>query len=138
MYSKIYLDTAPIIYFLENNPFYALKMQDFLQSAVLAQNQFATSVLTNLEYLPKPMKENKNDLILAYNSLKKFLKIDFIAVNEEISMISVHLRVKYSGLKPLDSIHLASAIFSGCDAFLTNDKQLKQVSEIEILYLEEL
>ncbi len=88
-------------------------MQDFLQSAVLAQNQFATSVLTNLEYLPKPMKENKNDLILAYNSLKKFLKIDFIAVNEEISMISVHLRVKYSGLKPLDSIHLASAIFFG-------------------------
>lgn len=138
MFSKIYLDTAPIIYFLENNPMYALKVQDFIQSAALTQCRFATSVLTNLEYLPKPIRENKQDLVIAYNSLKQLIGLQFIAADEEISMLSVQLRVKYAGLKPLDSVHLASAICSGCDAFFTNDKQLKQVSEISVIYLSEL
>ena len=53
-------------------------------------------------------------------------------------MIAVNLRTKYKGLKALDSIHIASAIASGCDAFFTNDKQLKQISELHILYLSDL
>lgn len=45
---------------------------------------------------------------------------------------------QYKGLKALDSIHLASAIASGCDAFFTNDKQLKQITELSVIYLSDL
>ena len=38
----------------------------------------------------------------------------------------------------MDSIHLATAIVYGCDVFLTNDKQLKQVEEINVLLVDEL
>ena len=45
---------------------------------------------------------------------------------------------KYKGIKGMDSIHLATAIVYGCDVFLTNDKQLKQVQEINVLLVDEL
>ena len=138
MFSKIYLDTAPLIYFLENHPRYALKVQDILQGNSSDGCKFATSVITNVEYLPKPMRENKQDLVFAYNALKSILNMEVISVIEDISMEAVKIRIKYPGIKALDSIHLASAVHSGCDAFLTNDEQLKQVSEIQILYLEEM
>jgi len=37
-----------------------------------------------------------------------------------------------------DALQLATAVATQCDAFLTNDKQLKRVSEINILVVEEL
>ena len=77
-------------------------------------------------------------MVFAYNALKSILNMEFISVIEDISMEAVKIRIKYPGIKALDSIHLASAVHSGCDAFLTNDEQLKQVSEIQILYLEEM
>ena len=138
MFSKIYLDTAPIIYFLENNPDYAQKVQSVIQDNAVLGCLFATSVATNIEYLPKPMSEGKNDLVYAFSSLKKVLGLESIELTEQISMIAVNLRTKYKGLKTLDSIHLASAIASGCDAFFTNDKQLKQVTELSIIYLSDL
>lgn len=138
MFSKMYIDTAPIIYFLENHPVYALKVQNIFLNNLVAGCGFATSVVTNIEYLPKPLQENKTDLIVAYNSLKKLLNIEYISADEKLSMIAVNLRTKYPSLKSLDSIHLATAIYSGCDVFFTNDKQLKQVKEIQILYLEDL
>ena len=82
--------------------------------------------------------EGKDDLVYAFNTLKKILNIESIELTEKISMIAVNLRTKYKNIKPLDSIHLASAISAGCDVFFTNDKQLKQVSELNILYLSDL
>ena len=86
MFSKIYLDTAPLIYFLENHPRYALKVQDILQGNSSDGCKFATSVITNVEYLPKPMRENKQDLVFAYNALKSILNMEVISVIEDISM----------------------------------------------------
>ena len=37
-----------------------------------------------------------------------------------------------------DALQLASAICSECDMFLTNDKQLRQVEEIQVLLVNEL
>ena len=138
MFSKIYLDTAPIIYFLENNPDYAKKVQSLIQDNAVQGCMFATSVATNIEYLPKPMSEGKEDLVYAFSSLKKILGLESIELTEQISMVAVNLRTKYKGLKALDSIHLASAIASGCDAFFTNDKQLKQITELSVIYLSDL
>jgi predicted nucleic acid-binding protein len=41
-------------------------------------------------------------------------------------------------LRTPDAILIATAIMAGCDAFLTNDKRLKQVTEIKVLVLEDL
>ncbi len=48
------------------------------------------------------------------------------------------LRAKYTFLKGFDAIQIAIAIENNCDAFLTNDKQLKKIREIKIVVLEDL
>ena len=45
---------------------------------------------------------------------------------------------KYQGLKGMDAIHLATAIYFKCDIFLTNDSQLHQVSEANVVLVDNL
>ena len=51
---------------------------------------------------------------------------------------SAELRAKYKDIKLADALQLAAAIEYGCDAFFTNDKQSKQVSEINVVNLADL
>ena len=47
------------------------------------------------------------------------------------------LRGRYTDIKALDAIQIASAIEVGADAFLTNDKKLKKVEEITVMVLKD-
>jgi predicted nucleic acid-binding protein len=50
---------------------------------------------------------------------------------------SILMRVKYN-LKLPDALQIATALETGCDAFLTDDKALKRLTELKILVLYEL
>ena len=52
-------------------------------------------------------------------------------------MKSAQIRAKYKSFKSMDSLQLACAIMSGCDVFLTNDRQLRQITEIQCILLDE-
>lgn len=58
-------------------------------------------------------------------------------VSVAIAERAAHLRAQYR-LRTPDAIHIATAMIAGCDAFLTNDLNLKRVQEIRVLVLEEL
>ena len=47
------------------------------------------------------------------------------------------MRARYN-LSLTDALQIATAIQSDCDAFLTNDLQLKRVNELSILVVTEL
>ena len=57
MGSRVYLDTAPIIYFLEKNPQWYEKIEVFLYKGIQEEFQFVTSVITNIEYLVVPTRD---------------------------------------------------------------------------------
>ena len=76
--------------------------------------------------------------MMDYERFKKILKMRVIAADEAITKYAAQIRAKYSGIKAMDALQLASAIISGCDVFLTNDKQLRQVAEIPVLLVEDL
>ena len=61
-----------------------------------------------------------------------------IEPNRAITKIAAKLRAKYKGLKGMDAIHIATSIYYNCDIFLTNDAQLKQVSEANILLVDDM
>ncbi|MBQ9209809.1 MAG: PIN domain-containing protein [Oscillospiraceae bacterium] len=50
---------------------------------------------------------------------------------------AARLRAEYSSFKAMDSLHLSAACHSGCDLFLTNDKQLTQIRSIECITIDE-
>ncbi|MBP5448596.1 MAG: PIN domain-containing protein, partial [Spirochaetales bacterium] len=42
------------------------------------------------------------------------------------------------GFKALDAIHLATAELAGCDLFLTNDYQLRQIKSLKVMTADDL
>ena len=59
-------------------------------------------------------------------------------INQEIAKKAAQIRAEYKGFKAMDALQLAAACLSGCDLFLTNDKQLRQFKEMKCITVEEL
>ena len=51
---------------------------------------------------------------------------------------AAQIRAEYKGFKAMDALQIATACLSGCDLFLTNDKQLKQFKEVKCITVAEL
>lgn len=136
--SKLGIDTSPLIYFIENNPNYLDKVLPFFVSASKSELTLITSTITLLEVLVVPYRVDRQDLVREYrNILENSENIFLIPLNTDISILSAKLRSKYN-LKTPDSIQIGTAIHSECNAFLTNDRKLKIVSEINVILLDDL
>ena len=80
----------------------------------------------------------KPELVNDYeNIIQNSIGFDLIPIDEQIARRAAHLRAQYN-LKTPDALHVATALETGCQAFLTNDMGLKRVSEIRVLVLDEL
>ena len=85
-----------------------------------------------------PYRNSDFQKITEYERFKSILGIKSVPADDIITKKAAEIRSKYNRIKGMDSIHIATAIKSGCDLFLTNDKQLKQISEIHVLLVSEL
>ncbi|GAB3905877.1 hypothetical protein GCM10028803_37390 [Larkinella knui] len=136
--SKLFVDTAPLIYLLENHPEFYQKVADFLLHAVENNAEFETSVLTVSEFCVKPEQLGRFDLINDFDAVLKELDFRLVEITLPIAKMASKLRATYAFLKAMDSLQISTAIESHCDQFLTNDKKLKGVQEIEVVVIAEL
>jgi predicted nucleic acid-binding protein len=135
---NIFLDTAPLIYFIEGNSQYQEKLNQVFDSNDKGDFAFITSSITLLEVLVKPLKEKQPKLVERYiNILTNARGIEIFEVTNAISIKAAELRAKYN-LRTPDAIQLATAIEFNADYFLTNDFKLKLVSEVKSIVLSEL
>lgn len=135
--SKIFIDTAPFIYALENNELYSLKVQKAFIDYYDSFTPLFTSFLTFTEYCVVPYKNNLQK-IKDFETFIFDAQIEIESLTKEVAEYASFIRSKYQGIKAMDALQLASAIQNNCDVFLTNDKQLKQVQEISGLLVDEL
>lgn len=134
----LFLDTAPLIYFIEGHSNYhqvLLKLFDYNDKSGFS---FISSTITLLEVLVKPLKENQPEIVKKYSEiLTTYSGIDIYELNYNVAIEAAKLRAKYN-LRTPDSIQLATAIVYKADFFLTNDARLKTVSEINVISLSEI
>ena len=136
-YKRIFLDTAPIIYFVEKKPGFYEIMNDFLISN--ADADYFTSVITVAEYFPYPLQQpNREELLREFNEFIQQAEIAVINIDREIAMEAARIRAEYKSFKMMDALQLSAAAACGCDLFLTNDKQLRQFGKFPCLTLGEL
>ena len=96
-----------------------------------------TSPITLAECLVVPYRNGRRELAKAFNDLiVEGSNTDFVLVDDGIACKAAEIRAKYN-LTLTDTIQVATALSSECDAFLTNDIALKRVSELNILVLDE-
>jgi predicted nucleic acid-binding protein len=136
--SKIFFDTAPIIYYVQATPeFFAIVDEIFTQLET-KQFQAITSPVSLAECLVLPRRLGQVQLEQAFvELLTDTEEIEFIALDAAIGQIAADLRVRYN-LKLPDALQIGAAISSQCDGFLTNDVQLKRVTELRVLVIGEM
>ena len=137
MYKRIFLDTNPVIYLLENQQPYADQVLDFISRGLDEGAEFYTSTITDAEFLVRPYKIEDFKTAELYRDFLTKLDVLKSYVTEQIADGAAKIRAKYPSVKLGDSIQLAASIDCGCDCFYTNDSQLKQVSEANVVCLEE-
>lgn len=133
---KIFLDTAPIIYYLEKNKLYYSNMKKFWTT--YENSDYVTSVVTMTEYLTYPYRQRDINLVKAFHAFAEGMDIEIQSIDKHIAEKAAKIRAEYKFFKTIDALQLATACVAGCELFLTNDKQLKQFKEIECLTVEEL
>ena len=96
-----------------------------------------TSILTLVELAVKPLRLGRPEVADAYELLVQ--DIDNLAVVEldaRVGRIGAELRATH-GLRTPDALHLAACLAHGAEFFLTNDRRLRRVTEIEVLVLDD-
>lgn len=140
---SIYLDSNILIYGVEppsHMPRLPLEiLKNLFQDVQSGSTKAFTSQLTLSEALVLPLRENDRELEQTYRQLLKGTPhFPVKPVTLTILERSASLRAHYKGLKLADAVHLATAIESACDLFLTADKRLRQCErEIPISILDE-
>lgn len=133
---KIFLDTAPFIYLLQNHPDFAQKVEDYMADHEGAA--WVTSALTIAEYGVKPARAGDAEAIAQLDNFLAEVPFEVEAITSDIAHFSVRLRAKYTSLRALDGLQLAAALEAGCTEFLTNDKKLRNIDELTIIIVSDL
>lgn len=136
--TNLYVETAPFIYFTEARAAYADKMRAIFAEVSDGRLQILTSAVTIPETLIKPLQANDTSLVSRYRTMFYRTKgIRVMSVSPSAGDLAADLRARYN-LRTPDALHVACAIDTDCDAFLTNDTGIRRVSEIRILILDDL
>lgn len=134
---RVFIDTAPIIYFIEKHKRYINIVRPVFTEIDSGKIEALTSTITLLEVLVHPFKTNNEKLAERYREiLLNSENLTTFEILHEVSEISSKLRAEYS-IKTPDAIQIAVGILYGADKFLTNDPNLKKVIDIEVLVLDD-
>jgi uncharacterized protein len=115
--ADIYLDSCLIISLIEGN-----LVQQRLLKKHLVDHVIYSSELARLETRIVAIRNNNQASLKSFE--KFFAACEMVDLNRAVFEQATLLRVE-SKLKTPDALHLAAAIQGGCQAFWTEDKQLK-------------
>lgn len=132
------LDTAPLIYFIEEHPLYLPLVEPFFAALDRGELRVVTSTVTLLEVLVQPLRHGDTALMRRYRDL--LLGVDglsSIAVSPRIAEEAARLRATHRLAAP-DALQLATGLVEGAGAFLTNDARLPRLATPQLLVVDEL
>ncbi|MGL6094439.1 MAG: type II toxin-antitoxin system VapC family toxin [Fimbriiglobus sp.] len=127
----VYLDANVVIRLIEGMPAIKAPIASRLAPYQSVASSLITSRLTCMECRVQPLRTRDTILLALYQ--KFFVSPETFVVElspvvvEKATEIRAELR-----LKPLDSLHLATAILAGASAFLTGDKALARCTEVPV------
>lgn len=135
---RIGIDSVAFIYLIEKNPRYIDVMRFIAQDVTTGQLHGFSASLALTEILVHPLRNADTALATQYSAIfQQSSGFDLVPLTSKIAYKAAELRAEHN-LKTPDAIHVATAITSGCEAFLTNDSGIKRVTSIKILILADL
>ncbi len=134
----IAIDTDVLIYFYEDRKRLGDSAEKILRAIETGEVHGLFSSVGITELLTLPLREGRQDIVDYYrDDLYNFPHLRIVTVDAVIAEEAAKLRAMYN-LKTPDALHLATAIITGAELFVTNDKALKRVKEIKIQLLSDV
>jgi predicted nucleic acid-binding protein len=119
--TRLFLNTAPVIYYVEKNPNYLARVQVIFEQIDAGTLTAVTSPVTLAECLIAPIRlglpllqQDFIDLIQGGSNTV------FMPFDADVARRAAAIRARYN-LSLSDAFQTAAALQSGCDTFLTND-----------------
>jgi uncharacterized protein len=123
---RIFFDTVSMIYLVERvQPWYTRLVAKIGPTP----HRIVISDLTRMECLVKPLRAN--DPLVQAEYLTSLGLTEIANLTPTVFDRAANIRANYN-FKTIDSIHLATAIESQCDWFLTNDQKLANFPDIRV------
>jgi len=125
---RYYLDAAPIIYLIEQSQPFANAIRSKLAAPGIVP---ITSELSRLECRVKPMRDGNQALLQDFDDYFANTIAEIFPLKRDVVDLATEIRAQYNFKTP-DSLHLAAAVISNCDIFMTNDQRLNRYTGIII------
>ena len=136
-YQIVGLDTPIFVFHIEQSPRWGTRAGRVPRA--LADREWAgvTSVLTLLELAIKPRRFGRPAAADAYEILVQNIEnLSVVGIDARVSRIGAELRAKH-GLRTPDALQIAACLAHGAGAFVTNDRRLRRVNEIDVFVLDD-
>lgn len=134
---RLFLDTAPVIYYVEEHPQYIALVDKVFDRVDKGLIKAVTSAVTLAECLVIPYRALNVSLQQAFlDTLTRNRYTSFVVIDQQAGERAAQLRARYN-LGLADALQFAVALNSNCDTFLTNDNDLKRVKELKVVTLQE-
>jgi predicted nucleic acid-binding protein len=135
---QLAIDTSPLIYFIERHASYFDRMAVIMKTIDTGTVAGVSATIALTEVLVQPNKTGDTALASRYEAvLTHSRSFRLEPMTTQIARRAAYLRATYN-LRTPDAIHMATALETGCDAFLTNDLGLRRVTLLPVLVLDEL
>lgn len=129
----VVVDSAPIIYFLENHAKFAERFAPFFDAAESGELEVTISAITLAEVLTGPLQHGNELLAAQYErALTSATGWRVFAVNQQVAVQAARLRTVYK-LRLPDAIQVATAVVVGAHALVTHDKAFAKITEMRII-----
>ncbi len=133
----VYLDANGFIYSVERVEPYRTLLESLWQQARAGEFDVASSDITVLETLVKPLREGDEVVEMLLRSVFDAHEVSLIPATRELWEDAARIRAD-TGLKTPDALHAATALRAGCALFITNDTDFRRVEGLPVVVLDDL
>lgn len=124
------LDTAPIIYWLENHPKFGSRFQPLFEAHRNGELRFAVTTITLAEVMIGPLQSNDEALARRYRTILESWQV--VELDSAIAESAARLRATLR-LKLPDAVQAASALAVNADALVTRDRDFSRLKSLRII-----
>lgn len=135
---RLYFDANIYIYAVEGFVDWRPTVGRLFQYAEADGRSVIASQALLVELLPKPLARSDQIFVNTYRTMfEKGQNIRLVDIDHSVAMTAVDMCARHN-LRPVDGLHLATALVHDCTAFVTNDRTLARVDDLPVFLLADL